>query len=157
MKLTEFFKKDYWLLDAPVGIVFGLLVGYEWQRTADSSEINTDKLIISMLIGGFSYLLIFVLSFFLKEFRKFPSWFCIGVIGSVLFVFNKAVIEYFIDNLSYKEMMKMSWSQYLSATIFDMALSFLLLSIIYAFILSLFLLSFRLPIFLFNGLKKTFP
>lgn len=80
----------------------GLFIGREGQLFADSGEYIPDKVYISMVIGGGSYLIAFLVFNWFKIF-KFPNWFTIAVSGSIICSLSIHVIKFLIVNWSWKE------------------------------------------------------
>jgi hypothetical protein len=112
-------------------VTAGLFIGYERQRLADSGEYLPDKILISVLIAGGSYLLAFVLCNGRKLF-KLPSWFLVAVVGSAICFLNLHVIKYAIDNWSYRE--SDSVVAYLAAQLSHYVVGFFILTPIYSII-----------------------
>ena len=83
-------------------VTAGLFIGYERQRLADSGEYLPNKILISVLIGGSSYFLAFVLCN-RRNIWRLPSWFIVAVVGSAVCFLNLHVIKFAVDNWSYRE------------------------------------------------------
>lgn len=101
----------------------GLLIGYERQLLADSGQYDFNKVFVSMLIAGSSYMLAFVL-FHRSQSLRVPSWILVSVVGSILCFLNLHVIKFVIDN----------WSNGNTFNLKNYIIGFFIITPIYSFI-----------------------
>ena len=96
------FERSLWTFDLIACISFGVYVGRVLEVEAESGESHPDRVYLAMVIGGFSYLLAYGCSFFLRN-RPLnpPSWVWLSIVGSTLFAFNSGVADFFITNVEY--------------------------------------------------------
>ena len=82
-----------------VGIILaGTLLGFQWQRMADSGQLQMPKIMLTCLLTVGSYLLAFFLVERLKKRREGSRWVLASLIGSVLSAFNIQVVKFLIVN-----------------------------------------------------------
>ena len=82
-----------------VGIILaGTLLGFEWQRMADSGQLQMPKIMLTCLLTVGSYLLAFFVVERLKKRREGSRWVLASLIGSVLGAFNIQVVKFLIVN-----------------------------------------------------------
>lgn len=82
-----------------VGIILaGTLLGFYWQRMADSGQLQMPKIIITCLLTVGSYLLAFFIVERLKKRREGSRWVLSSLVGSVLSAFNIQVVKLSIVN-----------------------------------------------------------
>lgn len=112
-------------------VTAGLFIGYERQRLADSGEYLSNKILITVLIGGGSYFLAFVLCN-RRKIWKLSSWFIVAVVGSAVCFLNLHVIKYAVDNWGYRE--SDSVPAYLAAQLSQYVGGFFILTPIYSII-----------------------
>jgi len=87
-----FVTRRYWYVDLTIILFYSAFIGYEIQRTADSGEIRTDKIMQTLLYSIMSYLLGFAIAALWSR-RKLqpPYWLTASVLGSVAFAFAYGV------------------------------------------------------------------
>jgi hypothetical protein len=90
-----FFRKNLFLLDLTVSIVFGAYLGRYMQLAADSGEHHPDKLIGSLLVGGFSFLLAFAVSWIASfKFSKSLGWLVLLFGGPLFFAISSRAVMF---------------------------------------------------------------
>lgn len=149
---ADAFRRNFWLLDGLIGIVFGLWIGYELQLVADSGGFLFKEIFTAALIGAFSYFLAFVIGFSLsKKLQRIPSWVFISVLGSLFFAFNKYIVLYLIENWNSRE--SDSIIQYILQLLPQQIISFVFITILAAIPLGCMYLGTRLVIYCVEKLK----
>lgn|GEM_PF-5815015 len=82
-----------------VGIILaGTLLGFHWQRMADSGQLQMPKIILTCLLTVGSYLLALFVVERLKIRRESSLWVLSSLVGSVLSAFNIQVVKFLIVN-----------------------------------------------------------
>ena len=82
-----------------VGIILaGTLLGFYWQRMADSGQLQMPKIILTCLLAVGSYLLAFFVVEKFKKRRGVSPWVLSTLIGSILSAFNIQVVKFLIVN-----------------------------------------------------------
>lgn len=79
-------------------ILSGLLLGFYWQRMADSGELLIPKIMVTCALSAGSYLAAFLVVETLKMRREGTSWIISCLIGSILSAFNIKVVLFLIAN-----------------------------------------------------------
>lgn len=130
--IREVFVVSSWKFDLISSLLFSLIFGWFIQIAADSGQRAPLKVLFSIVICGLSFVLIYALSILVNQDKiKTPSWIWIGVLGSVVYAFNRQVVVYLYHNWQFRQ--SDSIGQYLS---------WVLPSAAYAFIVSCFLFTF---------------
>jgi hypothetical protein len=128
--LISRFNRRLNIADLAGGIAVAVFIGYERQRLADSGELITEKVIVSILIAGGAYLIAFLITRFKKfESTKVPQWTSMALLGAVLCSLSLHVVYYLIENRRYQP--DQSMLQYVWFSLPDLGMSFVGTSIIY--------------------------
>lgn len=90
--------RNYWELDLVASLVSAVIFGYWTQVIADSGSKDYEKIIWSILIGVFSYVLPYIASICFRGGKYRISWIWVGIGGSIVYAFNLKVIRYSIAN-----------------------------------------------------------
>lgn len=121
-----------------VGIILaGTLLGFQWQRMADSGQLQMPKIMLTCLLTVGSYLLAFFLVERLKKRREGSRWVLASLVGSVLSAFNIQVVKFLIVNAqdpfspSFFEQIDLIASGFLTCALFFSVISLLIVATIH--------------------------
>ena len=80
-------------------IISGILLGYYWQKLADSGQIHIPKIVLTCTTSVGSYLIAFLVIELLGKARQRSHWLIYASLGSVLSAFNIKVVRFLIENI----------------------------------------------------------
>jgi len=90
----------YWSTDIIVAMAFSFVLGRFDQSMADSGKEMPNAVALSIFIAIGSYVLAILPLFICRNrTRVLPSWFWIGVVGSMVYSFNRMIVYFTIVNL----------------------------------------------------------
>lgn len=78
--------------------ISGTLLGFYWQRMADSGRLQVWKIIITCVVSAGSYLIAFFVIETFGRSRRGSHWVVPAIAGSVLSAFNIKVVKFMIEN-----------------------------------------------------------
>lgn len=118
-------------------ILSGTLLGFYWQRMADSGDVQMPKIMQTCVISVGSYLLAFLVVETFKIHRDGWHWVLSSFIGSVFCAFNIKVIRFLIANAqdpfspSFLEQLDLIAFGFLTCAVFFSAISLLIVATIH--------------------------
>ena len=89
--MNDFVRKSltcstFWYLELILLLIYGVTLGYQGQRLADSGQRNLNKLVIISTAGFVSFLIGSILGFLWKKWRpNHMYWVSAPIIGTILF------------------------------------------------------------------------
>ena len=120
-------------------ILSGTLLGFYWQRMADSGDLRMPKIMLTCAFSVGSYLIAFFVVERLKIRREGPHWVLSSFIGSLLSAFNIKVVGFLIANKqdpfspSFLEQLDLIAFGFLACAVFFSAISLLIVATIHLF------------------------
>jgi hypothetical protein len=118
-------------------ILSGTLLGFHWQRVADSGDLQMPKIMLTCAISAGSYLIAFLVVEKFKIRREGWHWVLSSFIGSVFSAFNIKVVKFLIANAqhpyapSFLEQLDLIAFGFLVCAVFFSALSLLIVATIH--------------------------
>jgi hypothetical protein len=118
-------------------ILSGTLLGFYWQRMADSGDLQMPKILLTCAISVGSYLIAFFVVETFKIQRDGWQWVLSSFIGSVLSAFNIKVVRFLIVNAqdpfspSFLEQLDLVAFGFLACAVFFSAISLLIVATIH--------------------------
>lgn len=79
-------------------ILSGVLLGYSWQRIADSGQFQFRRIALTCLISVGSYLFAYLLVERRIRAGRTTGWLLAAIIGSLLSAFNVKVVKFVIES-----------------------------------------------------------
>jgi hypothetical protein len=117
-------------------ILSGTLLGFYWQRIADSGDLQMPKILLTCAISVGSYLIAFFVVESFKIRREGWQWVLASFIGSVFSAFNIRVVRFLIANAqdpyspSFLEQLDLIVFGFLACALFFSAISLLIVTTI---------------------------
>lgn len=109
-------------------IISGILLGYYWQKLADSGQIKIWNIVLTCAISVGSYLIAFFVIELLGKARHSSHWLVYAIAGSALSAFNIKVVKYLIVNRHDQ------FSPPLYERVFDITPGFLATAVVYVIV-----------------------
>ena len=118
-------------------VLSGTLLGFYWQRMADSGDLQAPKILLTCAISVGSYVIAFFVVETFKIRREHWQWVLASFIGSVFSAFNIKVVRFLITNAqdpyspSFLEQLDEIASGFLACAVFFSVTSLLIVATIY--------------------------
>jgi hypothetical protein len=118
-------------------IISGTLLGFYWQRMADSGDLQVPKIMLTCAISVGSYLIAFLVVETFKIRRESWHWVLSSFMGSVVSAFNIKVVRFLIANAqdpfspSFLEQLDLIAFGFLACAEFFFAISLLIVATIH--------------------------
>lgn len=134
---------------ALVGMILsGILLGYAWQRIADSGLFQFRRIVFTCLISVGSYLAAFWLVEWRLGTRRASGWLLAAIVGSLLSAFNIKVVKFLIVNA------QDPYSPSVTEQIYQIGVGFLSLAVVYVIVTIIVISTIQ---FVARQLSRLFP